>query len=227
MKHKDTSKRLILALLLPLMVGLFVPCLVAASPATAVSIEPIGSKVGVGDSFSVDIVVDPDTNIAGAQFSLSFDAAVLMANSVQEGNLLSQDGAPTFFLPGTIDNGAGTITNVAGAIALRGASVSQSGAVATVSFTATAVGASELHFGTVIVGNLQGQAVAITVNDGSVTVCPDWDVNLDESLNVLDMILLGQHWGENGVAHWIREDVNRDGTINVLDMILIGQHWTG
>ena len=84
-----------------------------------------------------------------------------------------------------------------------------------------------IHFGTVIVGNLQGQAVAITVSDGSVTVCPDWDVNLDESSNVLDMILLGQHSGENGVAHWIREDVNRDGTIDVLDMILIGQHWTG
>ena len=62
---------------------------------------------------------------------------------------------------------------------------------------------------------------------GGVTVCPDWDVNLDLSVNVLDMTLVGQHWGETGAAHWIREDVNRDGAINVLDMILIGQHWTG
>jgi len=41
------------------------------------------------------------------------------------------------------------------------------------------------------------------------------------------MIRVGQHWGETGTPHWVREDVNRDGSVNVLDMILIGQHWTG
>ena len=62
---------------------------------------------------------------------------------------------------------------------------------------------------------------------GSVTVYPDWDVNIDEHVNVLDMVRWGNHWGQTGAAHWIREDVNRDGAINVLDMIMIGQHWTG
>jgi hypothetical protein len=79
----------------------------------------------------------------------------------------------------------------------------------------------------VIVGDPQGQSVATTVSDGNITVCPDWDVNLDLSVNVLDMTLVGQHWGETGASHWIREDVVRDGAINVLDMILVGQHWTG
>jgi len=55
----------------------------------------------------------------------------------------------------------------------------------------------------------------------------DWDVNCDDHVNILDMTLVGQHWGETGEPHWIREDVNRDGNINVLDMNLIGQHWTG
>jgi C1A family cysteine protease len=200
---------------------------VRSEAATAVSVEPPSNTVGIGDTFTVDILMDPGTDIVGAQLSLSFDPSVVTANSVAEGNLLSEGGAPTFFLPGTIDNVAGMITNVAGAVATPGESVSQSGAFATVSFTGTAVGASELHLGTVIVGNLQGQPVAVTVSQGSVTVCPDWDVNLDESINILDMILLGQWWGESGAAHWIPEDVNRDGTIDVLDMILIGQHWTG
>jgi len=147
---------------------------------------------------------------------------------VTEGNLLSQGGASTFFTPGTIDNGAGTITNVAGAIATPGETVSQSGTFATVSFNATAVGTSTFDLSNVIVADKQGQSVAITVSDGSVTVCPDWDVNLDLSVNVLDMTLVGQHWGESsGAAHWIREDVNRDEAISVLDIILIGQHWTG
>ena len=227
MRYKNMSKWLTLPLLFPLVVGLFVPCLVSAGPATAVMVEPATKVVGVGEDFTVDIFVNPDTDIAGAQFSLSFDASILQANSVTEGNLFSQGGASTFFIPGTINNTAGTITNVAGATAIPGASVSQSGTFATVSFTATAVGTSAVHLSNVIVGSPQGQAVAITVSDGSVTVCPDWDVNLDESINVLDMILLGQQWGQSGAAHWIREDVNRDGAISVLDMILIGQHWTG
>jgi hypothetical protein len=55
----------------------------------------------------------------------------------------------------------------------------------------------------------------------------NWDVYVDGSANVQDIIRVGQHWNENGLTGWIKEDSNEDGTINVLDMIVIGQHWTG
>jgi hypothetical protein len=55
----------------------------------------------------------------------------------------------------------------------------------------------------------------------------NWDVNVDGNANVLDIVLIGQHWNESGLAAWIKEDSNEDGEINVLDMIVIGQHWTG
>ncbi|MFC1894166.1 dockerin type I domain-containing protein [Chloroflexota bacterium] len=64
--------------------------------------------------------------------------------------------------------------------------------------------------------------IAITV----VQLYEDWDVNGDGAANVLDMVLVGQHWGETGLTGWIREDANEDGTVNVLDMTVIGQHWT-
>jgi hypothetical protein len=64
--------------------------------------------------------------------------------------------------------------------------------------------------------------VTITV----VQLYDDWDVNGDGVTNVLDITLVGQHWGESGLNGWIREDVNEDGTINVLDIIMIGQHLT-
>lgn len=54
----------------------------------------------------------------------------------------------------------------------------------------------------------------------------EWDVNGDGIASVLDMILVGQRWGETGLSGWIKADTNKDGTINVLDMIIIGQHWT-
>jgi len=65
--------------------------------------------------------------------------------------------------------------------------------------------------------------VTITV----IQLYEDWDVNGDEAANVLDMILVGQHWDETGLTGWIREDVNEDGAISVLDMTVIGQNWTG
>jgi hypothetical protein len=66
--------------------------------------------------------------------------------------------------------------------------------------------------------------------DVNITVAqlyPDWDVNGDGATNVLDMVLVGQCWGEAGLTGWILEDTNEDGAVNVLDMIIIGQRWTG
>jgi hypothetical protein len=53
------------------------------------------------------------------------------------------------------------------------------------------------------------------------------DVNGDGHVNALDLVLVGQHFGETGAPGWIPEDVNVDGHIDVLDIILIFQNWTG
>jgi outer membrane protein assembly factor BamB len=84
-------------------------------------------------------------------------------------------------------------------------------------------------------GDLSGSASPATVTmnaDKSVTayfkassILNDFDLNGDNQVNVLDMILVGQHFGESGSPGWISADVNKDGQVNVLDMILIGQHW--
>ena len=57
----------------------------------------------------------------------------------------------------------------------------------------------------------------ITVNQSDI----DRDINQDGSVNVLDMIRIGQRWHETSSAGWIAEDVNEDGTIDMLDMVLI------
>ena len=158
MKHKNMPKWSILPVLFLLVVGLFVPCIASADLATAVTVQPASKVVGIGDTFTVDIFVDPDTAIAGAQFDLSFDALVVTVNDVTEGELLSQGGASTFFMSGIIDNVAGTITSVSAATAIPGESVSQSGTFATISFTAgTAVGTSALDLTSVIVGIYRGR----------------------------------------------------------------------
>jgi len=136
--------------------------------------------------------------------------------------------ANAFFSPGDVNNGNGTIADVYGSITQGGGNVSSPGTFATITFTAkTAAGTSPLHLSNVLVGDPTGNAVSAVVADGSVSVCfcADWDANLDSCTNVLDIILVGQHFGETGAPAWIREDVNKDGLISVLDIILIGQHF--
>jgi hypothetical protein len=171
MERRNVSRLLGLPVVLLFTAALFLPGTAFADPATAVTVEPPNQNVGRGVNFTVDIYVVPDTDIAGAQFNLSFDASVVTANNVTEGNLLKQGGASAFFTPGTIDNVAGTIIRVLGAITTSGETVSQSGIFATVSFTAkTAEGASALDLSNVIVGDPQGRAVSLTVTDGHVTI---------------------------------------------------------
>jgi hypothetical protein len=80
-------------------------------------------------------------------------------------------------------------------------------------------------------------SVRFEVSDGEYTDSEDivitvvqfsenWDVNGDTHANVLDMVLVGQHWGESGLTGWILEDTNEDGAIDILDLIIIGQNWT-
>ncbi len=52
-----------------------------------------------------------------------------------------------------------------------------------------------------------------------------WDVNFDGGTDMLDLLLVAQHFDETGTPGWIREDVNDDGVVNLNDLILIAQHW--
>lgn len=145
---------------------------IGIASAANVKIDPAEKTVDPGDTFTVNVYIDPGgENTAGAQFNLSFDPSVLTANSVTEGNFLKQGGATTFFNPGTIDNGVGTINYVYGAILTPGQSVNTPGIFATISFTAKNVnGVSVLDLSDVVVGRPDGTEQSVTLADGGVVV---------------------------------------------------------
>ena len=62
--------------------------------------------------------------------------------------------------------------------------------------------------------------IVITIEE---RVHPAWDVNGDGTTNVLDLILVAQHLGEDASVNR-QADVNGDGTINVLDLIVVAQN---
>jgi hypothetical protein len=119
----------------------------------------------------VSIEVEPGTEIAGVQFDLSFAQSLVTADSVTEGNLLSQDGAATYFNPGDLNNTTGSINEVAGAIITPGQSVSTSGTFATITLTAgTTGGTCPFTLSGVVVGDANGQPVPVSVVSGQTTV---------------------------------------------------------
>lgn len=189
---------------------------------TIVSVFPRYQESSPGETISVNITANPRVPVAGMQFSLIFDPAVVSVSRVQEGNLLNQNGASTYFSPGAINNTMGTITGVAGAITSPGQTVSSSGTFATVFFTVKTDGAiSSLYLEDVIAGDNNGISLPVIINNGSIVLDPSLvkpgDVNKNGTIDVLDMTLTSRiiMSVENDVPG---VDVNLDGKLDILDI---------
>jgi hypothetical protein len=148
---------------------LCLPSTASAAETTAVSISAPSGPLEAGEQFSISIEVTPGTPIAGMQFDLTFDASLVAVSTVQEGGLLNQGEATSFFNSGSIDNQAGKITGVFGAITTPGMTVSTPGTFATVILTARQQSEScPLSLSSVIVGDIDGNPVPVSLgNEGT------------------------------------------------------------
>jgi phosphate transport system substrate-binding protein len=69
------------------------------------------------------------------------------------------------------------------------------------------------------------QMQEITEQQGYVSIAPDWDVNVDHTGNIVDIVAIGLEWGASNPKGWIREDVNNDGNVNIVDIVAVGLDW--
>jgi hypothetical protein len=146
----------ILIILFTFTVGLYPFKLASAQADTVVSISG-PATINPGEQFTVNILVEPATSISGMQFNLAFDSSLVSVDNVTEGNLLSQGGASTYFMTGTIDNVAGTVSSVAGVITTPGQTASIAGTFAVISLTAGIGGGTcPLTLSGVVVGDING-----------------------------------------------------------------------
>ena len=151
--------------------GLYVIDTTSAQLVTTVSISPSSQDV-CGETFTVNIYIEPVTPIAGVQFDVSYNSECLSATGVTEGPLLDSSGCPTFFIPGTIDNGSGTITGVAGTVLGAGCSTSTPGTFAIITFTATSEFCiASLDLLNVKVTDVNADPLPLGVFPGTVDVC--------------------------------------------------------
>jgi len=140
------------------------PAQCGADPSdTTVSIVPVSQTVDPGDSFSIEITIDPGEPIAGAQIDILFDATYITVNSVSDGGMFDMWIASEL----EIDNTQGEVNNI---IAFDLGSISSPGVFAVLECTAKMVpGTIPLVLDNVIVGDPEGFAVSVELIDASVT----------------------------------------------------------
>ena len=184
--------------------------------------------IDAGDTFTLEIRAEDIYNLAGWQFDIAYDAAVLEAVKVNEGDFLKTGDGATFFQRGTIENRSGKIKGLSSA-RLSEDGVSGTGTLLSVTFTAKTAGQTRLRLDNFQLASITGKpidagphAVVITVK-GEQTI---GDVNRDGQVSILDMVLVARHLGKTVPAN-SDVDLNGDGIVNILDLILVSQNMGG
>ncbi len=137
---------------------------------TNMRLSPSSQSVYRGSSFTVDVMVDNTTKLGGFEFVLSYDPAVLQANTAVLGDFLGSTGRAAVPVGPTIDSVAGRISF--GAFSFGSAAgPNGSGKLATVTFVATGSSSgSAISFVSGRTTDDQGTPQTPTLQSGSVTI---------------------------------------------------------
>lgn len=186
-------------------------------------------SVNTGDSFSAAINIEAVRNLAGFQFDVVFDPTVLEVVSVEEGTFLSATGS-TYWLPPNIDNATGVIADIACAKTGSGGATG-TGTLASITFRAVGGGESDIRLQNIKLSSPMGETIPATSTDANVTIIPAlpaWDVDNDGVVDIDDLVLIGQHFGETITTPVDpNPDVNGDGKVDILDFILVAKYFGG
>ena len=179
------------------------------------------TPIHMGDTFTLDIRAEDFTDLAGWQFDIAFDPAILEAIDVSEGNFL-KTGGTTFFQSGNIDNVAGKITGLnAARLSIQG--VGGTGTLLEVRFKAKAAGETELALRNFEFAAVTGDSIPAGPHEIRITIegqLVTGDVNRDGRVSILDLVLAAQQLGKR-VPAGSPVDVNGDGVVSILDLIFV------
>ncbi|MEA1894941.1 MAG: dockerin type I domain-containing protein [Euryarchaeota archaeon] len=130
-----------------------------------INVEPPYLSVSQGDTFTVNIVVDPDgTEIAGVDYILRFDNAVLNVLSQNKGQFLGGD-----IMVNITDNLNGSVDY--GEYRKDSSGVTDPGVLTTIEFEAISTGISEFHFEHVLLSDPDGSRIrGVAICNGRVGI---------------------------------------------------------
>ena len=163
----------------------------ASAPTSAsfptISVEPSYLKVSPGETFTVNITINPEgEEIYGAQYDLFFDPNLLNATAQTPGTFLSHDGVHTIVMPNRFNNTIGKL-EYGESRTVVDYGVTEPGVLATISFEAVKgrVGISDLNLSnvTLISAPELTEIQNISVNHGMVKIESPFDFDTGTSKN--------------------------------------------
>ena len=180
---------------------------IACAGETIFIVSPSVPSIPAGQSVTINIIIEPDRPIAGAQLNLKFNSSLIVVDSVEEGNLFKQNGSDTLFNGGNIDNTAGVVSHVWGNILnTSGApkNVSTPGVFAVINVTSYRAGVSNLSLIDispigVMAADSSGNPVPVNITNATIEIIkyPRYDINQDGIIDIIDLIIVSQHFGES------------------------------
>ena len=181
--------------------------------------------INFGDTFMVNISAETAFDLAKWQLDIAFDPAALEAVNVSEGDFLKMGGGTTIFQEGVIDNAAGTITGLS-AERDDDQGVTGAGTLFEVELKAKSSGETKLTLQNlqfdVITRDTSADPYEITLTIEEQLIAGD--VNRDGQVNILDLVLVAQQFGQSMPAD-SPADVTGDGVVNILDLVRVAQNF--
>jgi general secretion pathway protein D len=136
---------------------------------TTVTVVPQAGTFYVGNTFDVTIQCVPSRPVKAFEFRVLFDQNIIHPLKVSEGSIFV--GKPTFFSPGTIDNGTGKIISIYNLIVGHG-NVTSAGSLVVIKFVAVGRGTSTIKLEKLGLTN-ETLYIPVQLTNGSITISGD------------------------------------------------------
>jgi len=148
----------------------------------------------VGNTLSISVNIGDAEDVYGIQFDLLYDSDALEFLTVGKGDFPSSG----FIIDPRVKDGK--LDNIA-ISKLSGDGEDGSGTVFHIDFSVKKAKGSELILSDVKILDSKGSQIDdVTIEDATIkTFCP-WDVNDDEEVDISDLVLVGRHFGDEGLC---------------------------
>ena len=143
--------------------------IVSTAEYSSISISPSTTTVAPGESFSLDVYIDPTQALTGSQFDLQY-SQLASISTVDEGDLFTASGLATTFQYDSISNAEGLLDNVYAAIVGSG-TITSPGVMATIEMVAgSSSGIMDIGLTNVILSDANSNPAGYTVSDATVLI---------------------------------------------------------
>ena len=183
------------------------------------SISGYPTFVGVGETFTIDLIVEDVYALAGWEIRyFRFNPSVVSVTSVEPSNFLQKEGKEVYNVEGAIDNNAGEVSGFS-SVRIDTEGVNGTGILFSITFEAKAAGYGNFWFIDLSLVNVNRRDTRWQPRIDQLRV-QNYDVNGDGNVTVADLALVAENLGQTNPS----VDVDGNGRVNISDLVALAQY---